>query len=385
MSKKAEELLLTSEQQQEIVNIVAESEKYDTNLSLLEITRKVFKDNTLDGRSREGIAVKKFLAAQKVDFAVTTFKKSGLIELTDDQKKQIDANLIPYIKKEIGSLELAKIIFNRNDLSALHQETRTIIAYLDAAVNKMSGDDFKKLTYSPISDDVVRKDYQPPRRLSEVITRVNKYVGTDYKESELKSQIKKQLISLQRYLSVYRFVYQINCYTKQSQRELFEDAFIRYTHDKEDLSQEHLDMFIALAAEVVIGADIQSHIQMMRQTQELQYQDSEGRKMSMTLNEAINYAQTEYQQCSKRQDVLYKNLIQQRSKELQSKKAENATMLHLVIPWRQEDFRKATIHLAIKEKEKLKDEIKKLSSISELKAMLRGLTQEEIDADFANE
>ncbi len=382
----AKDFELTEEHKQKILQYVQDSETNDTPLSLKGIAQHVFNDPKQNGQTVEGRATKKFLGEKSVNFEVRTFEKKGFLELTEEQKKKLDANLAAYIKKDINSLELAKIIYEKEDLSTVHQETRTVINYLNSSIDKMDGDAFKKLTFTGNFEDSTNEDYKPPRSLAQTLTRINRYVvGEDWKEGQLRSQQRKQAESLQNYLNTYRVKYEINSYPKQSQREVFEDAFVRYTYDKAGLQQEHLDMFCTLASERVNEVNIKAQINIMTFAMESQNNESEGRKIAMGLIEAITSSRTELNQCLGRQDKLYKALVAQRSKELETKKTENASMLNLVLAWQQQDYRRSTLHLAIKEKEKLRDEVKKLSSIGEIKAMLRGLTKEEIDSSFTDE
>lgn len=377
-------LILTDAQKDEIRHLFATLP--ESELTLLNITQIIGKDKKINGQSQLGRVIKAFLGSEGFNYVTRTNKVKGDADLTEDQKKKLDANLAAYIKKDIGSLELTKIVFENESLTNLHQEFRTVVNYMNDSIQKMDSDEFKKLTFNGSFEDDARDEYKPPKGLVQTLARINKYViGADWKEGEIKSFQRKQAESLQKYLSVYRVKYEINSYPKTSQREVFEDAFIRYTFDKVGLQEEHLDMFCTLASERVNEVNIKAQINLMVQAMEVQNAETDGKKISMGLVEAINSSRTELNQCLTRQDKLYKALVAQRSKELESKKAENATMLNLVIPWQQEEFRRNTIHLAIKEKEKLRDEVKKLSSIGELKAMLRGLSKDEIDSSFEDE
>lgn len=381
---KKPEIILTDSQKEEVKRLFKELPEKD--LTLLNLTQLVFKNDKLNGQSVEGRCLKAFMGSEGFQFGTRTHEKKGDKELTIEQKKKLDANVAAYIKKDIGQLELTKIIFEDESLTTLSQESRTVVNYLNAAIDKMDSEEFKKLTFNGNFGDDATDEYKPPKSLIQTLARINKYVvGEDWKIDSLKSDQRKKAESLQKYLNTFRIKYEISSYPKESQREVFEDAFVRYTYDKVNLEQEHLDMFCSLASERVNEVNIKAQINLMVLAMEAQNADTEGRKIAMGLVEAINSARTELNQCMTRQDKMYKNLVTQRSKEIEKKESENATMLDLVIPWQQEDFRRATIHLAIKEKEKLRDEIKKLSSMSELKGMIRGLSASEIDASFEDQ
>ncbi len=381
MAKKVKNIVLSDEQKEEIKRLFSTLPKDELNL--LNITRIVFKDESLNGQSCEGRELKKFLGEQGYEYGTRTTVIKGLVELTDDQKKKLDANLAAYIKREIKLLELTRIIFEDENLSTLSQECRTVSSYLEAAVAKMDGEAFKQIAYTGSIEDIATDDYRPPKRLCEILSRINKYVvGEDWKEATLKNDQKKKAESLLKYLNTFRVKYEISTYPKQSQRDVFEDAFIRYTYDKVNLDQSHLDQFCTLASERVNEVNIKAQINLMVQAMEAQNSESEGRKIAMGLVEAITSSRTELNQCLTRQDKLYKALVAQRSAELDNLRSENATILNLVIPWKQEEFRKKTIHLALAEKQKLKEEVGRLSSFDEIICLLKGIDPREMYGDI---
>jgi len=53
------------------------------------------------------------------------------------------------------------------------------------------------------------------------------------------------------YLHTYRFIRQMNSFDKAEDRNSCEDAFVRYTYDKPDLTQEEIDQYIELANSTV--------------------------------------------------------------------------------------------------------------------------------------
>ena len=179
-------------------------------------------------------------------------------------------------------------------------------------------------------------------------------------------------------MNTFSFCYQINTYRRDDDRKLFEDAFIRYTYDKEDLTQEELDQFITLCTEVVTASTILQQVEDLRQLLRQASEEDEGRNIKMSLNEAISSLQTEYNQCRTRQNKLYKSLVDDRSKKIQERKQENASILNLVQAWKDEERRKSIINLAEAQKQNLEEEAKRLSSMDELKAVIRGIDIDEM-------
>ena len=152
-------------------------------------------------------------------------------------------------------------------------------------------------------------EYKPPKSIDRVIPRVNRYIHVKIDKEDVKSKQKTELENLIGYLNTFRFCHQINTYRGETDRELFESSFIRYTHNKSDLTQEEVDQYIVLSAEVVISANIQRRIERLSRLLDEAADDTEGARISMGLVEAINTAQTEYNQCVSRQQKLLESQL----------------------------------------------------------------------------
>jgi hypothetical protein len=356
--------------------------------NLTELTKKVFSDEGVDARNKEGRAVKKYIS----DFQIGNLKqnkpqKVDPVYLTDEQKEKIKSL---FSDDDFSTLVCARSLFNDESITPLHKQHKVVYEFVknlksssasqsDSCINK-NNSELVITDYSLQSESRIEKmePYKAPLTMAQTIARINKYLNYGWKEDEIKKSQIKCVESLMSYLRVFRFNYQINSYSRMQDRELFEDAFIRYTHDKEDLTQEELDQFITLSNEVVIAADIQRRIDFFRISLDSMASDSEGKKISMGLNEAINNAQTEYNQCIGRQDKLYKSLTVNRSKRIEERRSENASILNLVYAWKQEENRARMIALAERQREALQLEVEKLSSMDEFKAIIRGIDPKEI-------
>ena len=209
-----------------------------------------------------------------------------------------------------------------------------------------------------------------------MLQRINKYVHNGINESKITVKQKTEIKSIIGYVHTYRFLYQINSYENQNDRDLFESSFIRYTHDKGDLSQEEVDQYIVLASEVVISANIQRRKNHLTTLLDNIVEDQAGRA-SMSLVEVIGKVETEYNQSVNRQQKLLGDLKEKRSDKLKKQIRENASILNLVQTWKEEESRKKMIHLAELKKEIVKEEIDRLSSMDELKCRILGLSEDE--------
>jgi hypothetical protein len=376
MTKEIEkvEAVLYDEQKQRIRDYLV----LNPDATLTEITSYAYNDEKIDSRSKEGRLVKQFLLDNKIEYKNKSVTQRERIVLTDEQKEFIKNNY-----KGQNYVDLAKTLFNNDRLTHVTLECREVNAYVQE-LQKNDPDAPKDLLdntmYVP-SDrgaDSTSGAYFPPRRTDQTVFRINKYLNIGWSADTLKASQQKMVDMLQRYLNTFSFCYQINTYKTNNDRQLFEDSFIRYMYDKPDLSQEELDQFIVLCTEVVTAATILQQVEDLRDMLRNSTSDGEGRNIKMQLNEAISNLQTEYNQCRARQQKLYKSLVDDRSKRIAQRQDENASILNLVQAWKDEDRRKGIIALAEAQKKNLHEEAKKLSSMDELKAVIRGINIDEM-------
>ena len=93
---------------------------------LLELIKLVFPDKNVDGRSREGRMVKAFLSSHDLKArGAHEYQHKEIIELTQEQVEFIH-NHYP----DMATLQIAKVIFDNNELGPLNQETRIVAEYV---------------------------------------------------------------------------------------------------------------------------------------------------------------------------------------------------------------------------------------------------------------
>ena len=356
------EPVLNEDQQNLIINTW--NEKKENPPSLQELTQLVFPQiPNIDGRSLYGKAVKKFLASR--DLKVKTkseYTPKDRTEFTQEQKDFITNNAAM-----MTAVDLARSLFNNYTLSNLSIESRSVEEYLNT---------LPKQVRSVQTEEEQQGDYKPPKNQERAMVRVNKYVLDGIDKDKITAKQKKELNSLISYLHTYRFLHQIGTYVDSVDRDLFESSFIRYAYDKSDLTQEEVDQYIILATEVVISSNIQQTIQTLQE--QINMEMDSGQKIPMVLVEAVTSARTEYNQCVGRQQKLLNDLKVKRSERMQKQVKENASILNLVLMWKDEETRNEMLKMADMRREVLKGEIGRLSSMDDVKARIFGLTEEEV-------
>ena len=321
-------------------------------------------ENQKDGRSVYGRAVKKILA-EEGQSARGTHEYQHVEESLSKEDEEFVRNNRTYM----SSVEMARVIENDPSITNLHKKARLVEEY-----NK-SLDPIEEEVPSDIPRDL--EPYSPPKTQAAAITIINKYVLNGIDKSKILGKQKKDITSLIGYLSTFRFIHQIGSYETQENRDLFESSFVRYTNDKGDLTQEEVDQYIVLSSEVVIASNIQRRITRLSRLLDDTADDTDGRRMSMSLVDAIGNSQTEYNQCIGRQTKLLSDLKEKRSDKLKKKIQDNASILNLVGAWKDEESRKKIIKLAELRREDVEKEIDNLSGMSELKSRILGISKDE--------
>jgi len=337
--------------------------------SLLELIRLAFPNvDGADGRSWHGRKVKEFLASRRIKARASyEYQYKDKIELTQDQKEFIANNA-----NSMGALELSKTLFRNENLTSLSQETRTIIEFIKTLDTKIINGASAPRQQESLEDS----EYLPPKTTERMLFRINKYVHEGIDKEKITSRQKTAISALIGYMHTYRFLHQINSYSSNIDRELFESSFVRYTYDKPDLTQEEVDQYIVLATEVVISANIQETIQTLQNQIDIEVDG--GGKIPMALIEAISGARDEYNQSTIRQQKLLSDLKVKRSDRLSKQIKENASILNLVQMWKEEESRLQLIRLAERRKTLVKNEIERLSTMDEIKCRILGISEDEV-------
>ena len=248
---------LTQEQQDRVKEILQKN----SEATLTEITAYAYNDENIDSRSKEGRALKQFLLENNIEYKNRSVFQRDRVALTAEQEEFIKNNY-----KNQHYLDMAKILFKNNTLTHLSLESREVNKLVEK-IQKSDPTYLEMKTYAPAETTPTGAmgEYFAPRRLDQTLYRINKYLNIGWEQGKLKATQLKQVEMLQRYMNTFSFCYQINTYKREDDRKLFEDAFIRYTYNKEDLTQEELDQFVTLCTETVTASSILQQVEDLRQ------------------------------------------------------------------------------------------------------------------------
>tara|TARA_Y100000593_G_scaffold80532_1_gene150385 strand:- start:1299 stop:2345 length:1047 start_codon:yes stop_codon:yes gene_type:complete len=324
---------------------------------LIELTRALFENPELDGRTKEGRAVRAFLVKEGLQYN-TTQKEIHVVELTQEQKDFI----LQYAEDGMTAFQIASLLFPDVKMSPLNKEMLVVNDYLKAhAPNLVKNEE------ASLGDT-----YSPPATPLSAIRKINKYTSEDLKVDRLTMNQKNHVESVIAFLQAPRFNTVINNYNAKADRELFEAEFIRSTWDKPDLTSDEINLYINICVDYINLKNISAHIEKLNR---MFNEAEEQQDMSIRLAELLKTKSEEYNQCEKRIESLIMRLNGDRAKRIASKQQENASILNLVQLFQDEEERKIMIQIAELQKRAVEEKADELEKMPEWKARVLGITK----------
>ena len=318
----------------------------------------------VDGRSRKGVAIKKYLASLSLNplGAQVYVKKADGFTLTASQKDYIRQHAI-----QNKPLEIARELFQKPTMSNLAIEARSVLAFyssLDPA-----------LRFVKDSDNDSSK-YNPPKTHEQALARINRYVYEGFDKEKLTQKQQTCLTAIIKYTHVHQYLYTIRQFSTSEEQELFESSFIRFCYDKSDLTEEEINLYINWCVDIINCARIQKELDMLISTRDDIV--AETQKMPMAIVESIGACRDDLDKNLKRQKSTADSLQGKRVERISKKNKESASLVQLVDMWKNEEKRKQFIAVAEVRKKRLGEEIDRLSSMEDIRFQLWGVSKEEL-------
>lgn len=346
-----QEIKFSKEDEEKIKQLAIEFP--DLNL----ITRKFFNDEQLDGRSKQGIAIRAFLAANKINYKTSKYQKIGNLTLTDSQKDFIEQEA----KNGLASLKIAELLYPEKEVVQMSIEHRTVMDYLRSIGNGVM----------PENETALGVKYQVPRSVERVVNKINAATGENLNKEKLSRHHKNCIDKLAINLGNSRFQKIINCYTSQEDRDIFEEEFIRMTWDKPDLTADEVNLYMNVCKEIINLETTSRHLDKLNKMFE---ETQEQNEMSIRLAEIIKAKSSEYHQCEGRVESLIKKLQGDRAGRINARQKENASVLAIVQMFQDEEERVNMVKIAEMQRSLVKEEAQKLENMSEWKARILGIS-----------
>ena len=345
-----------TEQQQQFI-----SQNCEKISDLTELTRVTFGKDDLDGRTKEGRAVRAYLVEMGINYETKHVYPKEDIELTLEQEE--------FVLRSAGdgmdSVQIAAILFPDRQVKRLSREFCAVHNFLEES----DPDSIHS------SENAITKRWTPPKATSKIIKKINDYCSKSIEESKLAIVEKKGIEALFGFLASPRLVQVINNYDSLEDRILFEAEFVRATWDKPDLTTDEINLYINVCMDYIHLKNIQNATNKLNRM----FDDAEEQQdLTVRLAEILKTKSEEYNQCEKRMESLIQKLQGDRSKRIASKQRQNASILALVQLFQEEEERTLMIKMAEMQKKLAKKEADKLESMPDWKARVLGILKEDV-------
>lgn len=325
---------------------------------LIDLTRKVFKDDSLDGRTKEGKLVREYLIECGYQYQTTKVKKVKNIFLTEEEKEFV----ITSSKDDMNAFQIACLIWPDRQITPLSKETLVVAEHIKTHNTACLRQE----------DSALGEKYKPPQTMFITCRLINTYTSSNIKHDELTLKNKKCIEQVMKFLSTPRFSQVINNYTDNTDRELFEAEFIRTTWDKPDLTADEINLYINVCIDYV---NLKNISKAMEKLNRMFHEAEDQRDMTVRLAELLKTKSDEYNQCEKRMESLINRLNGDRARRIQGRQEENASILSLVELFQDEKERKIMIKMAEMQKQAVEKEANDLESMPEWKARVLGISK----------
>jgi len=335
-------------------------ENFSKTPNLAELTQALFTDSTLDGRTKEGRAVRAFLAEEELEYVTTAWEKVDDIELSEEQVSFVKAQA----KNGLSAFQISEILYPSLDVKRFSKEHMSVLDFLREY----------EPAYVHDSESAVNRAYNPPKLFSTALKKVNDYTHKGLEEEKLNHDERECIETLLRSLSAPRFIQVISNYSSMKDRELFEAEFIRATWDKPDLTSDEINLYINVCVDYINLKNISSHIEKLN----IMFNEVEDQQdMTVRLAEVLKSKTDEYDKCEKRMESLIKKLNGDRAERLKNRHKETATLLSLVRSFQIEEERKRMVELAEMQKKLVEEEADRLDNMDSWKAKILGISKQD--------
>ena len=328
------------------------------------LTRLVWADPDLDGRTKQGLAVREFLVEHELGYRTTKkIKRGDIPPLTPEQEKLI----LSEIKNNSNALAITRLVYSNEKLQKLSKEWKQVHQFISTATPE-------SIENTP-DGDVVIGAYNAPKDIVRLVNLVNGAMGTTIHPDKVSGKYKAYFDKLSINLGSSRFKRIINTYQSKKDRELFVDEFIRLTFEKPDLTPDELNLYLQVVRDILGLEILEEKINKMNAIF-MEIEDVKDLKINFADN--IKAAVDERNQVTKRIADTTKKLQGDRGERLKNQGGGDVSFIHIVQLAQEETERKNMIRLAELQRAAISEEANRLETLDSFVCRIMGVSKEEV-------
>lgn len=329
-----------------------------TDVNLL--TKVVCGNDKKDGRDIEGIAVRKFLVASKLNYKTKHNAPPGPdVSLTEENKQLIRDGMT----QNKTTISMAREIFGQG-VNNLSKEWRAVLSFMRE----------ENPDYRPDAPNDAGK-YYAPSDIARVVKKINESVGIDLNPEKISGKYKQYVDKVKQNLNSLRFIRVCDSYVSQKDRDLFEQQFIASTWDKPDLTADEIILYINLCKDVVTAECLSFHISTMNSFFESM---EDAGELTQRFSDTLKAKTSEYNECQNRIDKRIQKLQGDRSKRLDSQGKDETSFISIVQLAQDEQERKNMLRLAELQRAAISEEANRLENMEEFRCRIMGVSKEDV-------
>lgn len=337
-------------------------ERYKEINNLNTLTAIVWNDETLDGRSKQGQAVKQFLVDSHLAYETTKKKiREDIPPLTDEQKDLI----LLEAENNSNITDITRLVYRDETIQRLSKEWRQVQAFIKSQNPELIDG----------KDDVAVGAFNAPKDQVRLVNLVNEALGTTISPEKISGKYKAYFDKLAVNLSNSKFRRIINAYESKRDRDLFIDEFIRLTFEKPDLTPDELNLYFQIIRDGNSLEVLESKINKMNN---FFLEIEEASELKQSFSENLKACVDEKNQITKRIADTTKKLQGDRGERLKNQNRDDASFLTIVQMAQEEEGRKRMMALAKLQKAAISEEANRLETMDSLLCEIFGFEKEDI-------
>lgn len=318
----------------------------------------------MDGRSKEGRAIKQYMIANGMDYNTTKSEAKNTVELSSSQKEFL---ISEQISSEMQPIEIARLVWEDESVKPLSIQHRLVLNFLE---------EFRPDIVDE-GNSLSKKRWGPPKSMQMTIRRVNKWCDITLQEDpdSIASKYRRYIEKLLEYFQIFKLSQIMNSFKTDADRDLFESEFVRATWDKPDLTVDEINLYMIICSNYVRATHIQKRLdqfQVLLENEELESSD-----LTMRLTEHVKATNDELNSCEKRIESMIQKLNGSRADRLKNQSKSAGSIVDLVRTVQEQEGRKRLYDMAQQRARLVQDEADRIESLDEFKARVFGISPEE--------
>lgn len=336
----------------------------DKILNLKDLILGVWNNSELDGRSKQGMALRSFLATR--NFSATPaqlyIKKTETEQLLEEDKEFIKNHAIEFNPLQISKMRWPDMI-GIGDL-----RYRLCREYYESLPPE-----FWSPKYQPLN-----KEYFPPKSPIQALARLRDYKICDWDEDTMSVFQKTCIKKLIEFANIHRFSADMSCIKNQKERDLVECEFLRHIYDKPDLSSEDISIYLNTVFMLLDVKRLREDEERSREMIENSVDDEGKYRFNQPMVDYLGKIKDQIGDRLAKIEKSFNLLNGERAKRLANKGTETASLAEFVSVLKDKVKRDKVLKLLKKEEEKLHAEMAELQSMEALKFEMWGANPDEL-------